>query len=61
MHEGLHLKRSVVVTVFEVQAVAVFWVVLVQLSAYVKTHTLNPHWFESGFYDHACPKFHPKC
>ena len=40
MHEGLYLQRSVVVTVFEVQAVAVFWVVLVQLSAYVLKRTL---------------------
>jgi hypothetical protein len=42
MHEGLKLKRGVDFTVFEVQAVAVFWVGLVQLSADVQVQTLSP-------------------
>jgi len=42
MHEGLDLQRGVDVTVFEVQAVAIFWVGLVLPSACVQVQALNP-------------------
>jgi len=42
MHEGLDLQRGVAVTVFEVQAVAIFWVGLVLPSASIQVQTLSP-------------------